>query len=90
MAQFELADDGVELIAQLQQPPIGALLLSDDPINAGPKLLLAHPAGARCLLDHAAKVAAIAYGLKAEISLAARLRQLGDVSRDAPGGGQAV
>ena len=35
--------------------PIGALLLGDDPVNAGPKLLLAHPAGTRCLLDHAAK-----------------------------------
>ena len=28
----QLADDGFELIAQLQQPPIAALLLSDDPI----------------------------------------------------------
>jgi hypothetical protein len=26
------------------QPPIGVLLLGDDPVNAGPKLLLAHPA----------------------------------------------
>ena len=49
---IELAGDGAEQITQLDQPPIGALLLGDDPINAGPKLLLAHPAGTRCLLDH--------------------------------------
>ena len=34
----EFVGDGVEQIAQLDQPPIGALLLGDDPINAGPKL----------------------------------------------------
>ena len=80
----------MEQIAQLEQPPIGALLLGDDPINAGPKLLLAHPAGARCLLDHAAKVAAIAFGLNAKLASPQQLRQLGDVGGDAPGDGQAV
>jgi hypothetical protein len=45
----EFADDGVEQIAQLEQSPIGALLLGDDLMNAGPKVLLAHPA--KCLLD---------------------------------------
>jgi len=74
----------VKQIAQLDQPPMGALLLSDDPINAGPKLLLAHSAGTRCLLDHAAKIAAIAFGLNAKLASPQRLRQLGDIGSDAP------
>jgi hypothetical protein len=74
------AGDGAEQITQLDQPRVGALLLGDDPINAGPKLLLAHPTGTRCLLDHAAKVAAIALGLKAKLISPQQLRQLGDVA----------
>jgi hypothetical protein len=71
---IELADDGAEQITQLVQPPIGALLLGDDPINAGPELLLAHPPGTRCLLDLAAKVAAVALGLNAKLTSPQQLR----------------
>jgi len=53
--------------------------------NAGPKLLLGHLAGTRCLLDHAAKVAAIALGLNAKLASPRQLPQLGDVGGDAPG-----
>jgi hypothetical protein len=43
------------------------------------------PAGTRCLLDHAAKVAAIALGLNAKLASPQQLRELGDVDADAPG-----
>ena len=66
---IEFGDDGVNAIAQIKQLPTSALLVGDDPINAGPQLLLAHPADGRCLLAHSAKVAVIALDLKAKISL---------------------
>jgi hypothetical protein len=40
---IEFAHDGVEQIAQLEQSAVGAFLLGDHPINAGPKLVLALP-----------------------------------------------
>jgi hypothetical protein len=51
-------------IAQLKQLLTSALLVSDDPINPGPQLLLAHPAGGRCLLAHAAKSSANSSGFE--------------------------
>jgi hypothetical protein len=83
---IEFAGDGVEQIAQFDQPPIGAR--SSSAITRSMRArssFSVHPAGTRCLLDHAAKVAAIALGLNAKLASPRQLPQLGDVGGDAPG-----
>jgi hypothetical protein len=79
---IEFCDDGVNAIPQFEQLPKRALLVGDHPVNASPKFLLSQRAGAECLLDHPAKVAAISLGLKAKLASPRQLWQLGDVNSD--------
>jgi hypothetical protein len=84
VSSIEFGDDGVNAIPQLEQLSKRTLLIGDHPVNASPKRLLGQRAGASCLFDHAAKVAAISLGLKAKLASPHQLRQLADVRGDAP------
>jgi hypothetical protein len=70
VASIEFGKDGDNTIPQFEQLPKRALLVGDHPVNASPKFFLAQRAGTGCHLDHAAIVAAISFGLKAELAAA--------------------